>query len=81
MADKATSSALIRLHKTTHDRWVKEELTFELAELDTSRNMAHVNSLHDILAINIRKQGEDDRNSIGALHSHSNKRHTCNWKL
>jgi hypothetical protein len=54
MAAKATSSAFTRLHKTTHDRRVKEEPTFELAELiDTTRNMAHVNSLHDILAINI----------------------------
>jgi hypothetical protein len=62
MAAKATSSAFIRLHKTPHDRRVKDELTFELAELiDTTRNMAHVDSLHDILAINIQKRGEDDR--------------------
>ncbi len=62
MAAKATSSAFIRLHKTPQDRRVKDEFIFELAELiDTTRNMAHVDSLHDILAINIQKHGEDDR--------------------
>jgi hypothetical protein len=33
MATKATSSAFIRLHKTPHDRRVKDELTFELRNL------------------------------------------------
>jgi hypothetical protein len=65
MAAKATSSAFIRLHKTPQDRRIIDELTFELAELMvTTRNMAHVNSLHDILSINIRKQDEDDRNLL-----------------
>ncbi len=65
MAAKAKSSALIRLHKTPQDRGINDELAFELAELkDTTRNMAHVNSLHDILSINIRKQDEDDRNLL-----------------
>jgi hypothetical protein len=65
MAAKAKSSAFIRLHKILQDKRINEELTFELAELMvTTRNMAHVNSLHDILAINIRKRDEDDRNLL-----------------
>jgi hypothetical protein len=62
LAAKATSSAFIKLHKDPDDRRIKDELAYEIGELiDTTYGMAHVNSLHDLLAINIQKRGDRDR--------------------